>query len=411
MTLNVADRVQVLWTGTGSGTITLGAAIPSFQGFPASLNGLLVGYSIAHETSPEAEAGIGLYSSGANTLTRQYRTYPSRGGSAISFSAGNKFVRLTRVSTEDLNVASTNPTVSDDITLGYVEGRSRWLNTASNALFFCCDHAAGAAVWTASGGGAGAVSSVNGLTGTVLLDADDLSGAYAPANYTPSGTGTIRDHFVAIDGELASASADAAPGHVTASGAEYVLLLTSREHINQTVWSGQANQDIEVPATAPADSIWIIKFKHTGVTISVDGNPASSTINGIAGGAGTVQGVNGGVGIIEIDANAGSAPVVLVRGDIIFDSPDVTGTKTYTNDDHAQDFTLTTTSTQTIGAAAGYRSDFYCNLFATTGTTTIAGGDASYSAVAPDAILVKKVGSALWALGKHSSSPVILDAV
>lgn len=44
------------------------------------------------------------------------------------------------------NVATINPTVSDDSTLGYSAG-SRWLNTATGGTFNCFSAAAGAAVW------------------------------------------------------------------------------------------------------------------------------------------------------------------------------------------------------------------------------------------------------------------------
>ena len=42
--------------------------------------------------------------------------------------------------------ATTNPTVTDDIDLGYDVG-SKWINTASGAIFVCVDSTDGAAVW------------------------------------------------------------------------------------------------------------------------------------------------------------------------------------------------------------------------------------------------------------------------
>jgi len=42
--------------------------------------------------------------------------------------------------------ATTNPAVTDDIDLGYEVG-SKWINTASGAIFECVDNTDGAAVW------------------------------------------------------------------------------------------------------------------------------------------------------------------------------------------------------------------------------------------------------------------------
>ena len=42
--------------------------------------------------------------------------------------------------------ATTNPTVTDDVDLGYEVG-STWVNTASGAIFKCVDSTDGAAVW------------------------------------------------------------------------------------------------------------------------------------------------------------------------------------------------------------------------------------------------------------------------
>lgn len=44
-------------------------------------------------------------------------------------------------------IATTDPTVSDDSTLGYAGGRSIWLNKTSGSLWMCEDATAGAAIW------------------------------------------------------------------------------------------------------------------------------------------------------------------------------------------------------------------------------------------------------------------------
>ena len=51
-----------------------------------------------------------------------------------------------------LNETTSDPTVDDDITLGYV-ANSIWINTTTMNVFICCDPADGAAVWASIGGG------------------------------------------------------------------------------------------------------------------------------------------------------------------------------------------------------------------------------------------------------------------
>lgn len=51
--------------------------------------------------------------------------------------------------------------------------------------------------------GSGAVDSVNGKVGPVVLDATDIEAVLTPTNYTPAGT-SINDHLEAIDEKLAS---------------------------------------------------------------------------------------------------------------------------------------------------------------------------------------------------------------
>lgn len=44
-------------------------------------------------------------------------------------------------------MATTNPTVNDDIDAGYKIGGSVWLNTLTSTFFRCAKDTAGAAVW------------------------------------------------------------------------------------------------------------------------------------------------------------------------------------------------------------------------------------------------------------------------
>ena len=139
-------------------------------------------------------------------------------------------------------------------------------------------------------------------------------------------TGELRKANVA---NMPTGTGDVEPSQVTSGSGEYVLTLASRLHTNNEVRSLEANVDFEVPTTATAGSKWLINFLHDGCTVSVDTNVGS--INGTAGGS--ARGVNGGLAIVEVRSNAGSAPVVLVRGNILVPPVDVGGTKTYDNDD------------------------------------------------------------------------------
>ena len=149
MSRPVADLVKHVWTGTGMGTITLGAVVPGFAAFPISLDGQVVSYAIDHENGNERETGIGTYTHTGTTLSRSFVTFSTSGApNKHPFTAGNKFVRLTALGLDVVeNRATVNPGSADDITVGFIAGRSRWLNTATEQLFFCVRHNAGAARW------------------------------------------------------------------------------------------------------------------------------------------------------------------------------------------------------------------------------------------------------------------------
>lgn len=78
---------------------------------------------------------------------------------------------------------SIPPTIDDDSSAGYEIGD--WWHVVGGSLYTCRDDTAGAAVWDEMGaGGGGAVDSVNGQTGTVVLDADDISDSGTTHKFT-----------------------------------------------------------------------------------------------------------------------------------------------------------------------------------------------------------------------------------
>jgi hypothetical protein len=409
------DRVKAVWSGTGTGTMSLGGAAPDepVKAFPASLDGQVVRYLIKHETAAEAESGYGVYTHSGATLTRAYRTYPTPGGSAVSFSSGTKFVAITPITNDFLpNLATSDPTVNDDITTGFLQGNV-WINTATPSVWVCVSHTDGAAVWLRCDTGASSVIDQYDILARIAsgsgapsgLTAGDLTEESTPATgdyllgWLADGTLVVYDI-----GNLPPSGGDVEPSQVASDAAEYVLLAASRLHNNVEVRSHAANVDFEVPTNAAPGSKWLIYFDHDGCTVSVDTNAGS--INGTGGGA--ARGVNGGLAIAEVKSNAGTAPVVLVRGDVLIAPTDVGTTKTYDNDDAGQDFRLTSTSTQTFSAAANYSAGFYCNLFKeTTGNVTIDGVDRDYTmtptAAEPSTVTIKKIGTALIAFGSDGT--------
>lgn len=91
MTLQYADRVAVETTSTGTGPVTLGSAISSYQSFSAAFSdGPDVPYGIMDPATGAWEIGIGELSGGQ--LLRTTVLSSSLGGAAVSFAAGTKTV-------------------------------------------------------------------------------------------------------------------------------------------------------------------------------------------------------------------------------------------------------------------------------------------------------------------------------
>lgn len=145
-----ADSVRVQWTGTGQGTMSLGAAVAGFQALPG-VNLEFVSYSIENEAGTERENGFGTYTAAGTTLTRDFVTFSTAGApTKVSFTGTGvaKHVRVTPLAHDVIeNRAASDPGPGDDITDGYISGRARWLNTTTGILWFCINHTTGAAIW------------------------------------------------------------------------------------------------------------------------------------------------------------------------------------------------------------------------------------------------------------------------
>lgn len=92
MALVVRDRVKVTTTTTGTGAITLGAAVTGFQDFSVIGNGNTTYYTISDSVTGAWEVGLGTYSSTGPTLTRNTVLDSSNAGALVNFAAGSKDV-------------------------------------------------------------------------------------------------------------------------------------------------------------------------------------------------------------------------------------------------------------------------------------------------------------------------------
>ena len=113
MALVLADRVRETSTTTGTGSVVLAGAYPSFQSFLAAIgNGNSTYYAISNLSLGEWEVGIGTYTSSGNTLSRTTVLSSSNSGSLVNFSAGSKDVICTQPSERAVYLdTATNTTV------------------------------------------------------------------------------------------------------------------------------------------------------------------------------------------------------------------------------------------------------------------------------------------------------------
>jgi Chaperone of endosialidase len=105
MSFVIADRVRETTTTTGTGAVTLAGAYTSFQSFASAIgNGNNTYYTIASPTTGDWEVGIGTYTSGTNTLSRDTVLASSNSGSLVNLGAGSKDVFVTQPAERSLLV-------------------------------------------------------------------------------------------------------------------------------------------------------------------------------------------------------------------------------------------------------------------------------------------------------------------
>jgi len=124
MAFILKDRVKESTTTTGTGNISLGGALATFDTFQSYLsNGDTTFYAIAHASSgvDEWEVGLGTWNTG-NTLSRTTVLAGSNGTSAVTFSAGTKDVFMTYPASKAI-VSGEDAAFANITVTGTVDGR------------------------------------------------------------------------------------------------------------------------------------------------------------------------------------------------------------------------------------------------------------------------------------------------
>ena len=94
MAFVIADRVKESTTTTGTGTLTLLAAVTNFERFSANLSDSdTTYYAIVDNTNNAFEVGVGTYSS--NTLARGTTFASSNSNNKVDLGVGTKEVFIT----------------------------------------------------------------------------------------------------------------------------------------------------------------------------------------------------------------------------------------------------------------------------------------------------------------------------
>jgi len=121
MALVLADRVKETTTTTGTGDLTLGGAEPNFASFSSALSdGDTTYYAIVDDGNTDFEIGIGTYTSGTDTLSRDTILDSTNAGSVVNLSAGTKVVFITYPAEKSVSVGGNVSDLTNDA--GYFAG-------------------------------------------------------------------------------------------------------------------------------------------------------------------------------------------------------------------------------------------------------------------------------------------------
>jgi hypothetical protein len=108
MALVLKDRVRETTAVTGTSSATLLGAVTGFQSFSVIGDGNTCYYTIADQSGPNFEVGIGTYSSAGPTLARTTILESSNGGAIVPFPAGVKDVFVTYPAEKSVNLDASD---------------------------------------------------------------------------------------------------------------------------------------------------------------------------------------------------------------------------------------------------------------------------------------------------------------
>jgi hypothetical protein len=115
MAFVLADRVKETTTTTGTGDISLGGAETNFVAFGTALSDSdTTYYAIVDDVNADFEIGIGTYTSGTDSLSRDTILDSTNAGSAVNLGAGTKTVFITYPADKALRVGSDISDLTND---------------------------------------------------------------------------------------------------------------------------------------------------------------------------------------------------------------------------------------------------------------------------------------------------------
>jgi len=155
MAFVLADRVKETCNSPGTGAATLLGASVGYVGFSVIGAGNTTYYTIADQLGTKWEVGIGLYSSGPDTLVRQTVLSNSAGTTSfINFSSGAQDVFVTYPSERAVYLNTTDTTT-------YTDGQLL-IGDSSTGLLEKATLTAGANITITNGNGSIQISAAGG---------------------------------------------------------------------------------------------------------------------------------------------------------------------------------------------------------------------------------------------------------
>jgi hypothetical protein len=128
MALIVKDRVREITSTTGTGTITLTAAVVGFQSFSVIGDGNQTYYTIVDAATGAFEVGIGTYTASGTTLSRDTVLESSNANALVNFSSGTKDVFVTYPADRSVSQADIG-TEPNEIPLNQYLGALAYVDT------------------------------------------------------------------------------------------------------------------------------------------------------------------------------------------------------------------------------------------------------------------------------------------